>query len=174
MPRKPMSEETKLKLSNYWKGKKKSSLHIKHIKEAKLGEKNPLYGKTPSKDTLLKRSVALKGKKAWNKGKKCPQLVTNWKGGVSTKNNILRHSMEFRLWRETVFTRDNWICQKSGIRGNTLHPHHILNFSSHPELRFSIDNGITLSEKEHRNFHKIYGSENNTKEQLEEFLGRKL
>jgi len=37
-----------------------------------------------------------------------------------------------------------------------------------------IDNGITLSEKAHREFHKKYGIKNNTNEQLEEFLARLL
>jgi len=37
-------------------------------------------------------------------------------------------------------------------------------------LRFAIDNGITLSEQSHKEFHKIYGKENNTKKQLKEFL----
>ena len=68
------------------------------------------------------------------------------------------------------FARDNWTCQKYKTRGVKLHPHHILNFSSHPELRFDKDNGITLSEKAHWEFHKKYGCENNTREQLIEFL----
>lgn len=168
--RKPLSEEAKEHLSLLYKGKKKSEAHRINISKAKIGNKNPMFGKKPSKETLLKRSKALKGKKAWNKGKKCPQLVTNWKGGISKENEIFRHSVEFRLWREAVFSRDNWTCQKYGIKGGKLHPHHIQNFSQYPELRFAIDNGVTLSEKAHKEFHKKYGNKNNTKEQLEEFL----
>lgn len=83
---------------------------------------------------------------------------------------IIRHSIEFRLWREAVFARDNWTCQKYGIKGGILRPHHIQNFSQFPELRFAIDNGITFSDKAHREFHSKYGYKNNTKGQLEEFL----
>lgn len=37
-------------------------------------------------------------------------------------------------------------------------------------MKRKLDNGITLSKKAHKEFHKIYGRKNNTKEQLEEFL----
>ena len=73
-----------------------------------------------------------------------------------------------------MFERDNFTCQKYDIRGGLLVAHHINNFSEFPELRFAIDNGITLSQKAHNDFHKIYGKINNTKEQLEEFLKIKL
>jgi hypothetical protein len=48
--------------------------------------------------------------------------------------------------------------------------HHINNFADYPELRFALNNVITLSKKAHEEFHKMYGKQNNTKEQLLEFL----
>ena len=108
------------------------------------------------------------------KGKKRPKILgknnPNWRGGTTPENIKIRTSIEYRLWREAIFARDNWICQKTGIKGGKLNPHHIKNFSKYPELRFAIDNGITLSEKAHKEFHKKYGIKNNTREQLIEFL----
>ncbi len=95
----------------------------------------------------------------------------NWKGGITPENLRIRKSVEFRLWREAVFARDSWTCQKCLVRGLKLHPHHILNFTEYPELRFAIDNGITFCEEHHREFHKRYGFRNNTKEQLKMYLG---
>lgn len=60
--------------------------------------------------------------------------------------------------------------RKTELKKGNLHPHHIQNFAQFPELRFAIDNGITLSEKVHWEFHDKYGKRNNTQEQLEEFL----
>lgn len=94
----------------------------------------------------------------------------NWKGGNTDENIKIRQSTEGRLWREAVFARDNWTCQITGIRGGKLVAHHIQNFAQFPELRFAIDNGITLSDKSHQEFHKKYGKRNNTREQLEEFM----
>ena len=98
------------------------------------------------------------------------ELSHHWLGGITSKNHKDRTSTEAMLWRKSCLERDNFICQKTGQSGGKLHVHHINNFSEFIELRFSIDNGITLSEKSHRLFHKIYGNTNNTREQLEEFL----
>lgn len=100
------------------------------------------------------------------KGEKCHF----WKGGITPINTQIRISIEYRLWREAVFARDEWICQKTRTKGLELEAHHIQNFSQFPKLRFAIDNGITLSKKSHKLFHKIYGQQNNTKSQLKEFL----
>ena len=101
-----------------------------------------------------------------HKGEKAYQ----WKGGITPENIKIRTSIESQLWRKTIFAHDNFTCQKYGIRGRKLHAHHINNFADFPELRFAIDNGITLSDKAHIEFHKKYGKKNNTREQLDDFL----
>jgi hypothetical protein len=123
------------------------------------GKNTHMFGKSCSEGSKKASKIRFTGK-----------TNPNWKGGVSKKNHNIRGSIEFRLWREAVFARDNWTCQKYGTKGGKLHPHHIQNFSQFPELRFAIDNGITLSERAHREFHKKYGKKNNTREQLLEFI----
>ena len=73
----------------------------------------------------------------------------NWKGGISKTYVEERRRIELRLWRESVFKRDNWTCVWCGARnGNgkkiVLNADHIKPFALYPELRFSIDNGRTL------------------------------
>jgi len=93
-----------------------------------------------------------------------------WKGGITNENHKIRTSTEYKLWVKSCMERDNWTCQKTGVSGGRLQVHHINNFADYPLLRTSIENGITLSYKSHREFHKKYGVKNNTKEQLLEFL----
>lgn len=150
----------------YWKGKTLSEGTKMKMSEKRKGRK-PMLGKKHSEETKKKISKIQKGKaKPWQIGKKNHQ----WKGGITSENVKIRRSIEYRLWREAVFARDNWICQKYGTKGGDLQAHHIQNFVKYPELRFAIDNGITFSKKAHKEFHKKYGIKNNTIEQLEEFL----
>lgn len=139
-------------LSKALKGRKLSEEHKKNVSKANKGHK-------VLKVTRQKIRISKMGNKN-----------PSWKGGISSENERIRKSIEFRLWREAVFARDNYTCQKTEVKGGKLHPHHILNFAQYPKLRLAIDNGITLSEKAHKEFHKKYGYKNNTKEQLIEFL----
>ena len=102
--------------------------------------------------------------------KKIGRNSPNWKGGVSPKNKIIRRSIYYVNWRNKVFKRDNYTCQKCGKKGVYLHPHHIKNFANYSDLRFDVNNGITLCKKCHRKFHSIYGTKNNSNKQLKEFL----
>ena len=127
---KPASEEQKRNLNR--KGIPLSGEH-----KLKIGEANK--NKIRSKETKRKLSEAKKGKFGENSN--------NWQGGINPKNRRIRTSIEYRLWREAVFARDNWTCQDCGIRGMRLNAHHIKSFSEFPELRFAINNGITLCNK---------------------------
>jgi len=179
-----LSEETKRKISLHNKKPFLGKHHSKKTKEIlskmRLGkipwnkDKKNIYsdkvikkmsdakkGLSPSIKTRQKMSEAHKGKNG-----------SNWKGGITLENCKIRSSIQYRLWRESVFARDSWTCQKTGQKGGLLRCHHIQNFAQFPELRFAIDNGITLSNRAHKEFHKKYGIKNNTKEQLEEFLNK--
>lgn len=85
----------------------------------------------------------------------------NWKGGISSERQRFNASKEAKEWREEVFKRDNYTCQKCKQKGGTLNAHHKKQFALFPELRLEIDNGITLCESCHRNEHRLIGKKKN-------------
>ena len=79
-------------------------------------------------------------------------------GRKSSKNRLMRKSKQFMEWRRDVFERDNYTCQKCGIRSKKgarimLHPHHIMHLAKYPEIAFNLDNGITLCYECHQEAH---------------------
>ena len=102
-------------------------------KDGSKGNKNPMYRRHHSAETRIKMSIACRGGKRWN-----------WKGGITSRDAMIRHKIEYKLWREAVFARDNWTCQECGKRGGTLHAHHIKSFINYSKLRLNIENGVTL------------------------------
>lgn len=74
-----------------------------------------------------------------------------WKGGITPLNMKIRHSVEYKLWRESVFARDKYTCiWCKDDKGGNLEADHIKPFSLFPELRFAIDNGRTLCKPCHK------------------------
>lgn len=104
------------------------------------------------------------------KGKHLGDKNSAWKGGITPLNKKERSRLEYRIWVRSVFNRDEYTCQKYKVKGGKLVAHHINNFADYKDLRYIVNNGITLSEKAHKEFHKKYGRTNNTRQQLEEFL----
>lgn len=162
------STETKKRISDTLK-KRKIEPKKKFIA---FGKDHPIYKKGKPKCLDCGKQLSSYGLiRCWECHCKWHKGVNtyNWKG-ITPENQKIRTSIEYKLWRKSVFERDNFICQKTGISGGELVAHHIQNFAEFPELRLAIDNGITLSKKSHKKFHDIYGRRNNTKEQLLEFL----
>ena len=78
----------------------------------------------------------------------------NWKGGITDKNRLQRNSGNYKHWRRKVFERDEYTCMHCGQIGGILNAHHIKPFCLYPDLRFDVDNGITLCKKCHNKLHK--------------------
>jgi len=194
------SEEHKRKISIANKGKKRPSLlgHKFNLGKKQSFEtiekrRKSLMGRVVSMKTRLKISKASgKGKNSrmWKGGLPkcidCGKELVNYSAKRCHKHSprarfigqilktdeskLFRKRIEYRLWRESIFKRDDWTCKKCGIKGGKLHPHHVQNFSKYLELRFDINNGITLCVKHHQEFHKIYGKGDNNVVQLLEFI----
>jgi hypothetical protein len=180
---KKMSEESKKKISDAHKKlgtKPPSRKGIKTPLDVRIKISKAGIGRVVSEKTRNKISKTKKGhivsketrekiSKA-NNGKNTGSNSHSWRGGITPINKSIRNSTDYMLWRKSCFERDNFTCQKTGQYGGKLEIHHINNFEDFPELRFAIDNGITLSKESHKEFHKTYGRRNNTKEQLQEYL----
>ncbi len=82
---------------------------------------------------------------------------------------------EYRIWRESVYNRDKYICQCCGYnKGKILVAHHLNSYMKYKEDRFDVNNGITLCEECHKKFHSMYGYGNNTREQFNDFINKKV
>jgi 5-methylcytosine-specific restriction endonuclease McrA len=151
-----LSSEMKKRISDTLKSK--GIKPIKPFRWAK-GQRSPF-----SKDWLQKLSDSHKGYKMPEEQKRkiSEDHLRNrekshlWKGGITPLNQQIRHSLEYKLWRKSVFERDNYTCIWCGQKSKNIEADHIKPFCDYPELRFAIDNGRTLCEDCHKKT-KTYG-----------------
>ncbi len=114
---KKMSDIRKANPNRYWKGKDRSGMF------------------TP--ESRKKQSIRMKERVRLG-------IHNFWKGGKTLENKLARTQLPYKLWREAVFKRDDYTCQECKKRGGKLNAHHVKPFSLFPELRYVIDNGLTL------------------------------
>jgi hypothetical protein len=111
-------------------------------------------GMKHTEESKRKMSIAQRGNKLahrWQSGEKSP----NWKGGITEEDKLARESLEYKVWKLEVYKRDGGVCRICGVRCNdkTIVAHHLKLFRDFPELRFSVDNGITLCRSCHTKLH---------------------
>jgi len=74
---------------------------------------------------------------------------------VSSKNERARKSKQYAEWRKAVFERDNYTCQWCGGKNGYLVSHHKKRFADYLELRYELNNGLTLCFECHKLIHKL-------------------
>jgi len=169
-----ISDETKAKMSAAQKGKFVSE-------ETKAKMSLAQKGHPVSDETRAKQSLVRKGKKQtieWRRHISEAHMGEKshcWKGGLTKEGTHIRNGMEYAIWRTSVFTRDDYTCQKCGAHSEKGHAvileaHHMDSFADFPEERLDIRNGITFCEKCHLELHRRYGMVHNRKWQTDEFL----
>ena len=81
-----------------------------------------------------------------------------------------RDYIEYTNWRDEVYKRDNYTCQKCGKRHGDINAHHLNGYHWCKEGRTDVNNGVTLCDWCHKEFHFNYGYGYNTKEEYEEWI----
>lgn len=147
------TQEFKDNLSRMKKGKAPYVMTDEIRKKISEGKKNP------SQETREKMRQRMLGKPSYNKGKKHPeQSGKNHFRYIEDRSKLKRfnetakdrRSYAYADWRKKVWERDNYKCRiANGDCLGRLEAHHILGYTDHPELRYEINNGITLCHFHH-------------------------
>lgn len=105
-------------------------------------------------------------------GHRCPQCYRLSRTNVNLTEEeriASRCYPEYTQFTNNVLKRDDFTCQLTLNSGNVV-VHHLDGYNWCVEKRTDINNGITLSEDMHKEFHRKYGRGNNTKQQFVEFV----
>ena len=149
------SQKSKLQLrmigNKLCMGRENSEKQKSTARDRMLGNKF-CVGKKLSDEHKLKISMANIGKKPTESirkllSEKAKQRCTKeWKENLSKNRNSSLH----REWSQLVKNRDGWKCKISNNNcfGKVV-AHHILPWSKFPELRYEVNNGITLCHFHH-------------------------
>lgn len=131
-----------LRTSVFLKGRKLSEETKQKLSIAQKGERCYWFNKHHSKNTIERIRIS-------RKGKYCGANHHNWKGGLLNPIYSILKTNYYKDWRNNIFKRDNFTCQKCYKKNCYLEVHHIKRKSEYPELIFDENNVITLCTKCH-------------------------
>jgi len=120
------------------------------FKKGSLGFNRPHSEKTKKYLSKISKGQRRSPTTEFKKGQMVGVKNVNWANGATPKNMKIRQSAEYKIWKTSVFQRDDYTCIWCGKRGVELHADHIKPFAQFPELRFAIDNGRTLCKPCHK------------------------
>jgi hypothetical protein len=134
------TEETKEKLRQANLGKKHSEETKRKMSEAQKGKPHR-KGWTHTKEARTNMGINRTGEKNWRWIKDRTKLSKNYK---------YRNNSAHREWSNSVKKRDGWKCKinNSDCSGKVV-AHHILPYRDYKELRYEVNNGITLCQFHH-------------------------
>lgn len=150
---KSLPEEVKRKISEKLKGIKLTEEHRKSIslaqkgipvkEEVKKRISQTLIGHNVSEETRKKISKAHTGRT----GEKSNRWISD---RTKIKKQEDRNNPNDKEWKRKVYERDSWKCRMNNeeCKGR-IEAHHILSWNDYPELRYNINNGITLCQAHH-------------------------
>ena len=122
-----------------------------------LGKKRPIVTKKKMSDSHKDNPKVLKHLKELGK-KHSGENHWNWKGGITSEMKQIRSTEEYQVWRQKVYARDNWKCQKCDKKKDIV-AHHKKSFKDYPKLRFNVSNGKTLCRSCHKKVHEEIGKQ---------------
>lgn len=100
----------------------KKGLTIKEVAEKNNYNKNTLRTIFKRLGVEMRRGGNKKGYIPWNYGKEYLAIRgknhPNWKGGITSLNQKIRHCIEYYNWMRSIMKRDDYTCQKCGKKGN--------------------------------------------------------
>ncbi len=98
----------------------------------------------------------------------------NWKANLTSEDRERRRHRElipgYSTWKKQVKKRDNFTCKCCHKPDGALEVHHYYPYSKYPEYRTLIENGITLCEDCHGEYHHRFGKDNNSKPEFFLFI----
>lgn len=152
----PWSEKIKSEMSKKLKGRTLNTGRT-HFKKGQVpwnkGTPMPEEIKQKLREDRIGRTLNT-GRTHFKKGQMAGENNPKWKGGITSQNKIIRSSPDYGRWRKSVYKKDWFSCQFCGYKGKNIEAHHVKNWSKNKNLRFNINNGLTLCNKCHLKIRK--------------------